>query len=138
MSGKPKESGLGGKKQKPVRSALFDDSPAKGVKAKSIATEQRLAAEVGFLLTPSSGALPVARFKADGHGGGRRFEVKETDKNSITLSAPVVGKLIAECKAYGDTPVFLLVVRGFSAPIPQDWALIPKSFLIQLLEHQDE
>lgn len=119
---------------KRFRPTMFEDEPIKGVKEKSLATERRLAQEIGFDLTPGSGN----QFWPGGKGDGRHpvfmFEAKETKHASVTMGPDVIGKLCREASAVGKDPALILTMYGLPEPLPKDWVCVPSEVFRSLLE----
>lgn len=117
------------KRKKP---RLGDDDSI-SVKEKSLRTEARLADEIGFVTTPGSGNQHWPSGKGDGKHPVFMFEIKETDKGSISIGSRDIGKLYREASNVGKEPAIILTARGIPDPIPKDWVCVPSEVFTDML-----
>ena len=116
---------------------MWEES-APSVKASSLANEARLSKEVGFRLTPGSGNGIWPTKKGDGSHPLFMFELKETQKSSISIGDRVLAKLCREAAAVGKDPAVILSAYGIPDPIPKDWVAVPAEVFKAMLEMMTE
>lgn len=102
-------------------------------KSRSMDNEKRIAREVGFSTTPGSGNQPWASKKGDGVHPLFLFELKETQKTSISVNKSVVSKINREAGVQGKDPIIILSAYGLPEPIPKEWAVVPLPVFEQML-----
>ena len=106
-------------------------------KTKSMRNEARLAKAIGFDVTPGSGNQPWPGGKGDGKHPLFMFELKETQRASLSVSERAIAKLCREAANVGKDPVLVMSAYGLSDPLPKDWVAVPAEvfrYLLQRLE----
>lgn len=88
-------------------------------------SEKRLAKKLSARARPASGAMLGA--KGDIEAGQALVECKSTTGRSISVEHSWLGKIAAEARAEGKTPVLTLsFTNGDGRPVPNgEWAMIP-------------
>lgn len=109
--------------KKPIPKMWVEKEPS--VKRKSLNNEERLSEDLDFKLTPGSGNKSHPTHKGDGQTKRFVYELKETEKDSLTLSYKVLSKLYREASIIGKDPVLVMSLYGLPSPLPKDWVVIP-------------
>ena len=79
--------------------------------------ESSICKRYGIQKTPASGAFWT--HKGDGTKGEERYEIKETDKKSLSIKAEWLNKIRSEAAERGDLPRFLFRIGN------EIWAAMP-------------
>lgn len=115
------------------------ESPEQSIKSKSLENENRLAKEIGFKATPASGNTSWISKKGDGEHEVFMFEIKETEKSSLSINRRAIAKLCREAALAGKEPALIFSVHGLPSPLPKEWIAVPKdifSVILKLLTKQ--
>lgn len=116
---------------------MWDDD-TRSTKAKSLANEKRLAAEVGFTCTPGSGNTEWPGAKGDGSHPLFVFECKETKHRSIRVAAADVQILVDNASVVGKAPALVMSAYGLPDGIPKDWVAVPAETFRWMLERMEK
>ena len=120
----------------PVPRLLDDDAPPIPTRRRSGKQEKRLAREFGGDTTPNSGA--TVHQKGDVTASGLMLEAKTTGKKSYSLKAAELTGLWQDAVIDGREPVMVIQFEAIKGAPPQEWAVVPKEFLLGLMEGRSD
>lgn len=113
----------------PVRAFKFDDP--RNRKRITLKHERQLARQVGGRPQPASGAIDG--YKGDVITDQLLLDLKETDKQSQTVTVAALHKIQREADGAGREPALVLRFNNVTS-IEKSWAVLPLSVLRGLLE----
>lgn len=95
----------------------------KTVGQKAAITEKKMAADLGGVRVPNSGAIDG--LKGDVQAGDFLIDSKETGSRSLVVSGKMLSKISREARESGKQPALVLTMGQVPLGVSKQWALVP-------------